>query len=110
MTIHTALHPSDDIDYMFQNGGRGFANIEYSVHASICELKYFFKKSKEWLITATHNNRDNIKTYRSITKTVKETEMGRKIAVWILNQQIWKNLAWKNLIMASKGKPYARNV
>ena len=47
-------------DYMFQEeGGRGLANIEDSVDASIQRLKDYIQKHEGGLITATRNETEN---------------------------------------------------
>ena len=65
MTIHKALHPRDDIDrlYMAKKGGKGLASIENFVEA----LQEYVKKSKERLITAANNSRDNISRFSKTT-------------------------------------------
>ena len=56
ITIHKALHPSDDIElYMSRKWGRRFTCIEVCLDASIQEHKDYIKKSKEKLITTANN-------------------------------------------------------
>ena len=65
MTMHKALHPRDDVDilYVSRKGGRGFASIYGD--ASIKRLEIYIEKCGERMITATRNNTDNPKTYRT---------------------------------------------
>ena len=56
MTMKKALHPRDDLEkiYVSRNErGRGLADIEDCVDASIRQLEDYIEKSKERLITAT---------------------------------------------------------
>ena len=76
MTMHTALHPRDDIDrlYISRKGGKGLASIEDSVDASIQRLEDYIEKHGG-LITATRNDTDNTKTNRmTITRKQKWEE------------------------------------
>ena len=62
MTMHKALHPRDDVDRLYasrKDGGRGLANIEDSVDASIQRLEDYIEKHERGLITAIRNNTDN---------------------------------------------------
>ena len=62
MTMHKALHPRDDVDRLYvsrKEGGRGLANIEDSVDASIQRLKDFIEKHERGLITAIRNDTEN---------------------------------------------------
>ena len=55
MTMHKALHPRDDVDRLYvsrKEGGRGLANIEDSVDASIQPLE----DKHGGLITAINND------------------------------------------------------
>ena len=59
--MHKALHPRDDIDRLCvsrKGGGRGLANIENNVDASIQRLEDFIEKRGGRLITATRKNTD----------------------------------------------------
>ena len=50
MTIHKALHPSDDVYRIYvsrKDGGKGLASIEDNVEASIRRLKDYIKKAKK---------------------------------------------------------------
>ena len=51
--MHTALHPSDDVDRLYvsrKEGGRGLASIENSVDASIQRLEDYIENTDEdWL-------------------------------------------------------------
>ena len=69
MTMHKAFHLRDDVDRIYvsrKERGRGFASIEDSWDAS--KLDDYVEKRREWLITATRNDTNNIKTNeRTIT-------------------------------------------
>ena len=74
MTMHKALQPRDDRDRLYvsgQEGGRGIANIEDCVEATIQGLKEYTKTSKERLLMITNNSRCNIWTNKKTTKTRK---------------------------------------
>ena len=65
MTRHRTLHPRDDVDRLYvprKEGGRGLANIEDSVDASIQRLEDNIQKRGGRLITATRNNTHNTRT------------------------------------------------
>ena len=62
-----------------KEGGRGLANIEDSMDASIYDFEDFTKTRKERVIIAVSNSTENIRTNR-ITIT-RETEKGRKTTV-----------------------------
>ena len=69
MTMHKALHPSDDVHRLFvsrKEGGKGLASIEDNVDASIQRLDGYIEKHKGGLIIATRNDTDNTKTNRMI--------------------------------------------
>ena len=62
MTMHKALHPRDDVDRLYvsrKEGGRGLANIEDSVEASIQRLEDYIEKHERGLITTIRNDTDN---------------------------------------------------
>ena len=62
MTIHKVLHPRDDVDRLYvsrKEGGRGFASIEDSVHASIQRLEDYIGKHEGGLFTTIRNDPDN---------------------------------------------------
>ena len=62
MTMHNALHPSDDVDRLYvsrKEGGRGLARIEDSVDASIQQLEDYIEKHERRLITTIRNDTDN---------------------------------------------------
>ena len=47
MSMHKALHPTDDVDRLYisrKEGGRGLANIEDSIDASIQRLEEYIEK------------------------------------------------------------------
>ena len=46
MTLHKALNPRDDTDYMCQKNKKRIATIKYWVEASIQGLEVYIKKSK----------------------------------------------------------------
>ena len=69
MTMHKTLHPRDDVDRLYvsrKEGGRGLANIEDRVDASIRWLEDYIEKQEGGLTTAiikeTGNTMDNIMT------------------------------------------------
>ena len=60
MTMHKTLHPRDDVDRLHvsrKEWGRGLANIEDSVHASIKRLEDYTEKQEWGLTAAIRNNR-----------------------------------------------------
>ena len=65
MTIHTALHPWDEIDKLYVRKERVFTSIEDSIDTSIRPLEDYIKKSKERLITSTRNNANNTRINRT---------------------------------------------
>ena len=77
MTMHKALHPRDDVDRLNvsrKEGGRGLANTEDSVRASI-RLEDYIEKYERGLITAIINNTDNtIDNRMTITRKQKWDE------------------------------------
>ena len=69
MTMHKTLHPRDDVDRQYvsrKEKGRGLANIEDIVDASIQRLEDCIEKHEGGLITAiridTENPMDNRKS------------------------------------------------
>ena len=81
MTMHKALHPSDDVDRLYvsrKEGGRGLARIEDSVDASIQRLKDYIRKQVEGLITATRNETENTMNNR-MTITRKQKWEGKQL-------------------------------
>ena len=67
MTMHKALHSRDDIDRLYvlrKAGGRGLANSEDSIVASIQQLKDYIEKLRVRLISTTGNNTDNTRINR----------------------------------------------
>ena len=59
--MHKALHLRDDVDRLYvsrKEGGRGLANIEDSIDASI-QLEDYIQKHKRGLITVIRNDTDN---------------------------------------------------
>ena len=74
MTMHKALHPRDDVDSLYglrMEEGRGLANGEDSVNASIQKLEDYIEKHEGGLIIAIKNDTDNTVTNR-ITITRKQ--------------------------------------
>ena len=68
MTMHNALHPRDDVDWLYvsrKEVGRSLASIEDSVEASIQPLEDYIKKRRGRLITATRNNTDSTNIKRT---------------------------------------------
>ena len=77
MTMHKALHPRDDVDRLYvsrKEGGRGLANIEDSVEASIQQLGDYIEMSGGRLIAAIRNNTENTKINR--TKITRNNKWG----------------------------------
>ena len=67
MTMHEALHPTDDVNRLYvsrKEGGKGLASTEDSVDASIKWFEDYIEKCRGRLITATRNNIDDTKTSR----------------------------------------------
>ena len=74
ITMHLALHPSDDVDRLYvprKEGGRVLASIEDSVDTSIQRLEDYIEKHERRLITALKNNTNNTIDKR-MTKTTKK--------------------------------------
>ena len=81
MTMHKALHPRDDVDSLYvsrKEGGRGLANIEDSVDASIPRLEDYIQKHDGRLITAIRNDTDNTMDNR-MTITRKQKWEGKQL-------------------------------
>ena len=78
MTMHKALHPSDDVDRLYvsrKEEGRGLTSTEDSVDASLQRLQDYIQKRGGRLITTTRNNTDNTRTKRTtITRKQKWEE------------------------------------
>ena len=103
MIMHTALDPRDDVDRLYvprKEGGRGFANIEDSVHVSIQRLEDYNKKRGRRLITATRNYTDDTKT--KITTISRQQKWEEKQLYGRFNWLI--NDISQNLHVAKKGK------
>ena len=97
MTMHKALHPSDDVDRLYvsrKEGGRGLASTEDSVNASIQRLEDYIEKH-EGLIIAIRNETDN-----------KNGKKNNSMGVITTNKQ---HLTQENLDRAKKRKLYQRN-
>ena len=75
MTMHKALPSRDDVDRLYvskkkkKEEGRGLANIEDSVDASIQRLEDYIENSGGRLITATKNNTDDTRINRMENET-----------------------------------------
>ena len=82
--MHKALHPRDDVDRIYvlrEEGEKGLASIEDSVHASIQRLEDYIGKHEWGSIRAIRNNTDNtIDNRMTITS---ETKLGRKTTLWM---------------------------
>ena len=82
MTMHKALHPRDDVDSLYglrMEEGRGLANGEDSVNASIQKLEDYIEKHEGGLIIAIKNDTDNTVTNR-ITITRKQKWEGKQLS------------------------------
>ena len=82
MTMHKALHPRDDVDRLYvsrKDGGRGLANIEDSVDASIQRLEDYIQKHDGGFITTIRNDTDNTMNNRM---TITRKQMRRKATLW----------------------------
>ena len=82
MTMHKALHPRDDVDWLYvsrKEGGRRLASIKDSIDASIQWLEDYIEKHERGLITAIRNNTDNtIDNRMTITRRQKWEEKKSK--------------------------------
>ena len=70
MTMHKALHPRDDVERLYvsrEEGERGFASIEDSVHASIQRFEDYIGKHEGGLFTAIRNDAENTINNRKTT-------------------------------------------
>ena len=106
MTIHKALHPSDDIHRLYVSrkvGGRGLARIEDIIDASIQRLEDYRGNCGGKLITPTRSNTDDTRISRTtITRKQKWTEKqlyGRfkRITSDISHEKMWTCLRKGNL-------------
>ena len=82
--MHKALHPRDNVDRLYasrKEGGRGLANIEDSVDASIQRLEDHIEKHERGQITAirkdTNNTTDDRMTITRKQKWGKKQLYGR---------------------------------
>ena len=83
MTMHKALHPSDQVDRLYvprKVGGSGLASIEESVGTSIQQLEDYIEKHEPGQITAIRNNTDNTIDNRMII-TRKQKWEGKQLYV-----------------------------
>ena len=81
MTIHKVLHPRDHVDRLYvsrKEGGRGLANIEDSVDASIQQLEDYIQNHDGRLIRAIRKDNDNTMDNR-ITITRKQKLEGKQL-------------------------------
>ena len=81
MTMHKALHPSDDVDWLYlsrKEGGRGLASIEDTVESSIQRLEDYIEKHERGLITTIRNDTDNTINER-MTTTRKQKWEGKQL-------------------------------
>ena len=105
--MRKALHPRDDVDWQNvsrKEEGRGLANIEDTVDASIQRLEDYIEKQERGLITAIRNNTDNTIVDR-MTTTRKQKKEEKQFDVrfkWLINNISHKK---KNLGLAKKRKP-----
>ena len=79
MTMHKALHPRDDIDWLYvfrKEGGRGLASIEDTVDTSIQRLEDYIEKHERGLITTIRNDTDNTRDERV---TMKQKSEGKQL-------------------------------
>ena len=105
MTMHKALHPSDDVDRLYvsrKQGGRGLASIEDTVGASIQRLEDYIEKHEWRLITTIRNDTDNTINERMTTRKQKwegKQLYGRfkHLINNILHQKTWTRLRKGNL-------------
>ena len=111
MTIHSALHPRDDIDRLYVSRkvvGRGLASIKDSIDALIQQLKDYIEKHGEGWITATRNDTDDTKTSRmTITRKQKWKEKHlhghfKWIISNISHEKTWTWLRKRNLKRETK--------
>ena len=87
ITMHKALHPSDDVDRLYvsrKEGGRGLASIEDSVDVSIQWLEDYIEKYERGLITSIRNDTDNTIDDR-ITTTGKQKWEKKNNSIAALN-------------------------
>ena len=105
MTLHKALHPRDDVDRLYvsrKEGGRGLANIEDTVDASIQRLEDYIEKHEPGLITAIRNDTDNAINERMTTRKQKWEGKQlnghfKRLVNNISHQKIWTWLRKENL-------------
>ena len=76
--MHKALHPRDDVDWLYvsrKEGGGGLARIE---EVSILRLEDYIQKHDGGLITATRNDTDNTMD-NTMTITRKQKWEGKQL-------------------------------
>ena len=72
MTMHEALHPRDDVDYLYQESR--LTSIEGTIGASRQRLEDYIEKHEGGLITAIRNDTDKKDNRIIITKKQKSEE------------------------------------
>ena len=81
LTMHKALHPSDDVDRLYvsrKEGGRGLASIEDTIDASIQRREVYIEKHERGRITTIRNDTDNT-IDETMTTTRKQKWEGKKL-------------------------------
>ena len=90
MSMHKALHPSDDVDRLYvsrKEGRRGFTSIEDSVDAQIERPEDYIQKHERGQITVIENDTDNTIDNR-MTITRKQKWEGKRLFwrfKWLIN-------------------------
>ena len=81
MTMHTVLHPRDDVDRLYasrKERGRGLPSIEDTVDTPIQRLEDYKEKPTRGLITTIRNDTDNTINER-MTTTRKQKWEGKQL-------------------------------
>ena len=106
MTMHKALHPRDNVDWLYvsrKEGGRGLVNIEDTADASIQRLEDYIEKHEQGLITSIRKDTDNMIDERIATTRKQKLEAkplyGRfkRLIKNISHQKTWTWLRKGNL-------------
>ena len=97
MMMHKALHPMDDINYMFKER-KVEEDLPPLMSAEVCQYKDSRNTQKEQkrLITAASDSNGNIRSNR-------KTTMERKTTAAIIQAMNWEDCTHENLDMAKKG-------
>ena len=106
MAMYRALHPRDDIDWLYVSrgkGGRGLASIGDIVDTSIQRLEDSIEKSRGRLITATGNNTNDTRT--SGTTITRKLKVERKTNPWTFQTTNKWYLTRENGDVGNKKKP-----